>query len=135
VTTLEVVLLAAIPGWLTGVGALFAAGRSSRRNRTRLEQAREELHVMLSQQRTEFREEIEQVTNSVAFLEKSTQQSEETLRDRMTPSLRARTIQLLRTGLLPDTAASTLAMPKSDVRLIAAVSRVLASAEPAPSGR
>jgi hypothetical protein len=135
VTTLEIALTAAIPGWLTGAAALVAAGRASRRNRTRLEHVREELHVMLSQQRTEFLHEIGQVVNSVAFLEKSTQQSEETLRDRMTPSLRARTIQLLRTGLSPDTAASTLSIPKSDVRLIATVSRVLAGTELAPSGR
>jgi hypothetical protein len=118
-----VILLAAIPGYGTGIAALIAARRTGRRQSVALEQLREEMQVLLCQQQTEYRDGIVQMGESVAFLEESSRQSEDLLRNRMTPSLRGKALQMLRSGLSPERAASTLAMPRNEVRLIATVAK------------
>ncbi len=119
------VLLAALPGCLIGGVALVAARRMARRQQVAVEHAREELLVMLSQQQTEYLDGLEEVSRGVVFLEESARHTEDALHDRLTPSLRSKAMQLLRSGLAADAAAASLGMPRSDVRLIAAVSRTL----------
>lgn len=120
-------LKAALPGLLVALFVLLAARRSSRRDVLALEHLREEVMVMLSQQQTEYLDGLEDLRRGLSFLEESGKQTETAMREGLTPSLRSRAIQLMRSGLSPDAAASTLAMPKSDLRLIATVSRVLSS--------
>ena len=126
-TALTIAVLSATPGCFMAIAALVAAGKTARRQTVALRRTREEFESLLVQQLTEYQDGIEHVGRSVAFLEQSAQQTEDALRDRMTPSLRAKAIQLLRAGQSPETAAATLALTRSDVRLIAAVSRVLSA--------
>lgn len=123
-TALTGLLPAAAPGFALGIVAMILAARASRRQRTALEHLREELLVMMSQHRTEYRDSLDEMGRAIAFQEESARQTEEALRERLTPSLRSRAIQLLRSGLSADSAASTLGMPRSDLRLIAAVFRI-----------
>jgi hypothetical protein len=127
------VLLGALPGLVAGGAGLAVALIAARRQGVAVGQVREELLVMLTQQRTELMDGVADVghgvdslAKSVAFLEQSSLQTEDTLRDRLTPSVRSKAIQLLRSGIPADTAASTLTMARSDVRLIAAVTKTLA---------
>jgi len=124
-TASGIAMLAATPGCCMSIAALAAAGKTARRQAAALRRTREEFESLLVQQQTEFLDGIGQVGRTVEFLERSAQQTEAALRDRLTPSLRAKALQLLRSGLSPDTAAATLALSRSEVRLIAAVSRVL----------
>ncbi len=122
-TTTEAILLGAVPGYGAGIAALIAAKRTARRQALAIEQLREEVQVLLCQQQMEYRDGIGQVGQSVAFLEESSRQTEDLLHNRMTPSLRGKALQMLRSGLSPERAASTLAMPRSEVRLIATVAK------------
>jgi hypothetical protein len=55
----------------------------------------------------------------------SAQNRDESGRTALTRSIRSQAIQLLRSGMPPDTAASTLGIGKREMRLIACVSREL----------
>jgi DNA-directed RNA polymerase specialized sigma24 family protein len=123
-TILHAVLLGAAPGYGAGIAALIAVRKASRRQAVIIDRLREEIHSQLWQQRLEYEETVAQVSQSVAFLEESAHQTEDALRNRLTPSMRAKTIQLLRSGLTPDKTASTLDVSRSEVRLIATIAKL-----------
>jgi len=120
---------------LATLGALGALGATSggvclfflRRYRIQLDQAREELQIMLRQHQTEYQDGISEVARAVDFLEKSAHSTEDALRGRLTHSLRSQAMQFLRAGMSPDTAAVAAGMARRDMHLIAKVSRILSS--------
>jgi hypothetical protein len=122
---------------LTGIAAgllsLTAAGAAGvclmwlRRYRVVLDQAREELHILLRQHQTEYQDGFAQVNQAFSSLEESALNTEAALRGRFTAAQRSQAMQLLRSGIAPETAAATLSLPKRDVQLISRVSRVLAA--------
>jgi len=116
------------PGFITGTVGVVAGIVclvSLRGHRVRLEQAREELHILLRQHQTEYQDGIGQVTRAVGFLEESAQNTQEALHGKLTRSLRARAMQLIRSGMSPEKAASATGIARADMRLIARVSRIL----------
>jgi len=121
---------------LATLGALGALGATSgtvcifflRRYRLRLDQASEELQIMLRQHQTEYQDGISQVARSVDFLEMSAHSSEEALRGRLTHSTRSQAMQF-RSGMSPDTAAVAAGMAKREMHLIAKVSRILSASQ------
>ena len=122
-TTLLAVLAGGAPGYGAAIIALAVAKTTARRQKLALERLREEFDVRLAQQRTEYRDEARQLTESVAFLEQSAQQSEDLLSNRMTSSQRGKAMQLLRSGLSTEKAAASLGMSRNEVRLIATISK------------
>jgi hypothetical protein len=102
---------------------LTALGRQG----TRLRHAREELEILLRQSQTEYRDGLNEVRRSIGFLERSGTQLEDALRGGLTRSLRAKAMQLLRAGNTPDRAAAELGLGRSEMRLLANVSRILQS--------
>jgi hypothetical protein len=118
-----------IPGAVGAVGTITGVWglRLLRGYRMRLEQAQEEFHILLRQHRTEHQDDMERMTRALEFLEQSGRNTEDALRGRLTHSLRAQAMQLLRSGMSAEKAASTMGMAKADLRLIAKVSRILSS--------
>ena len=123
----------AAPGIAAGVLSLTAAGAvavcmlSLSRHRVALDQAREELHILLRQHQTEYQDGFSQVNQAFAYLEESSLTTEAALRGRFTSAQRSQAMQLLRSGIAPETAAATLSLPKRDVQLISRVSRALSA--------
>ncbi len=114
---------------LAGIGAAGVAIclRALGRQGMRLRQAREETEILLRQCQTEYRDGLNEVRRSIGFLERSGTQIEDALRGGLTRSLRARAMQLLRSGNTPDRAATELGLGRSEMRLLAHVSRILQS--------
>jgi hypothetical protein len=70
--------------------------------------------------------EIESLKRQIENLETSLKNSDEILREgRLNHSSRAHALQLLRSGVSPDNAATSLDMPRREMRLLAKVSRLL----------
>ena len=122
-TTLVAILLGAAPGYATGIAAMAAAKKTARRQARAIQHLREELQILLVQQQTEYRDGIGQIGESLVELQDGMRQTEEALHGRLTLSQRSRAMQLMRSGLSPEKAASTLAMSRSETRLIATVAR------------
>ena len=122
-TTLAAILLGAAPGYGAGIAALVAARKTARRQARAIEHLREELQILLVQQQTEYRDAIGQMGEDLAQLQEGFRQSEEALKGRLTSSQRAKAIELMRSGLSPEKAAASLAMSRSETRLIATVAR------------
>jgi hypothetical protein len=110
-----------------GIGAAAVCLWLLRGERARLEQFREEMEILLRQHQTEYRDGIGSVSRTVEFLEISAQNTEDALQGRLTHSLRAQAIKLLRSGMSPEKAASAMGMARADLRLIAKISRILSS--------
>jgi hypothetical protein len=71
-------------------------------------------------------EDLAGFSRSLEAIGRSMQSSDELLGDgRLSQSSRARALQLLRTGIAPDTAAVTLGIATREMRLLAKVSRLL----------
>jgi hypothetical protein len=113
----------ALIGAIAGVVCLLCL----RRHRMELEQAREEFQIMLRQQQTEYLDGIAQVGKAVGFLEESAQNTEEAVKGRLTGSVRSQAMQLLRSGMKPETAAAKLGIGRREMSLISTVSRILSS--------
>lgn len=115
--------VAGVAGMMCGIAALVAI----RACQGRLHEAKEEFQIMMSQQQTEYRDGIGEVSQTVEFLEHSTHSVEDALSGRLTNSVRSQAMQLLRAGIPPDKAAASLGMGRSEMRLISRVSRILAA--------
>jgi hypothetical protein len=86
---------------------------------------RSELQSMLCEQKADWTEQIAQLGRTVAVMELSAQNIDEAGKGGLTRSVRAQAMQLLRSGMSPERAASTMGIGKREMRLIAAVSRTL----------
>lgn len=120
-------LIAGVLGIVAAAICLFSLRGHRMRMDLRIEQTREELHIMLRQHQTEYEDGIGQVRHAVEFLEKSGQSTEDALRSRLTRSQRSQAMQLLRSGMSPESAAPAAGMAIRDMRLMAKVSRLLSA--------
>ena len=119
-----------LPALVSSGGGIFACIfllLALRKCRVRLDQVREEFLIMMHQQQTEYRNGLGEVSRALIFLEQSAQTIEDATQGRLTNSVRSQAIQLLRTGMPPEKAASTLGVGKCEMRLIARVSGILSA--------
>jgi hypothetical protein len=84
---------------------------------------RTELQAELSEQKAECSEQIALLRSSISVLELSAQSAEGAARGGLTRSLRSQAVQLVRSGMRPEGAASTLGIGRREMRLIACVSQ------------
>jgi hypothetical protein len=88
----------------------------------------------LELRRTECSEQFEELKKAHQTLEESLHSTRDVLRDgRLNRSTRSAAVQLLRTGMSPDTAASTLGLARREMQMLAKVF-VLLSANSADCG-
>jgi hypothetical protein len=80
--------------------------------------------LSLRREQVALRIELDELKQHLPMLEQSAQQIE-SARIGFTRSIRAQALQLLRSGMSADTAATTLGLPRNELRLLAAVSRAL----------
>lgn len=95
-----------------------------RRRRIASDKRHAELLSMIEWQRAETAQQIAQLTRSVEILER-TQRSAEEASGELTRSRRSQAMQLLRSGMSPETAASSVGLATREMRLMAKVSRIL----------
>jgi hypothetical protein len=99
-----------------------------RSHRARAQWQREELQAelqsQLRQQREEFSEQVSRLGRSVEVLELSAKSVEEAGRG-LSRSRRSQAMQLLRSGMSPENAATSIGMERREMHLIAKVSRIL----------
>jgi len=100
----------------------LAALRKQRADTTR---KYSELLSILRSQREESAIEIGRLARDVQVLEQSRLGTEEACTSGLPRSRRAQAIQLLRAGMSPESAASSLGMATAEMRLISRVSRLL----------
>ncbi len=84
-----------------------------------------ELLSMLDGQRKESAQQIAEIARGVEDLERSQRSIEEAGGSGIPRSRRSQALQLLRSGMSPESAASSLGLGTREMRLIANVSRVL----------
>jgi hypothetical protein len=117
------------PGILTGVlGCLVSAASFVLVRRYHAGSARDTtlMREEWGAQRIGHTTEIESLKRHIQSLETSLKNSDEILREgRLNHSSRAHALQLLRSGISPDSAAASLDMPRREMRLLAKVSRLL----------
>lgn len=116
------------PGIIAGASGIAGSAiclLALRKDRIAAERTHAELRALLSAHQAECAERTEQLGRGIAFLELSAQNRDEAGRPALTRSLRSQAIQLLRSGMPPDSAASTLGISRREMRLIAHVSRAL----------
>lgn len=114
-------LIAGVSGILAGLLCLFAL----RKRGAAFERAHAELLAMLGAHNAECSERIEQIGCGMAVLELNAQNIDGAGKAGLTRSVRSQAMQLLRSGMPPDSAASTLGIGRREMRLIARVSRTL----------
>lgn len=95
-----------------------------RRRRIADDKRHSELLSMIEWQRAENTQQIAQLTRSVEILER-TQHSVEEAAGGLTRSHRSQAMQLLRSGMSPETVASSVGLAAREMRLMAKVSRIL----------
>jgi hypothetical protein len=119
------------PGLIAGVAACFAALFSLLAlRRYHLIAAREAARLSdeFGRRQAFCSEQIAGLRNDFAALELNMQNTDELLREgRLNRTSRAHAMQLLRSGISPDTAASTLGMARREMKLMATVSRLLSA--------
>lgn len=115
-----VMYLTPLPGILLAGICLF----SLRRRRIADSRRHAELLSMIEWQRAESAQQVAQLTRSVEILER-TQRSVEEAAGGLTRSHRSQAMQLLRSGMSPETVASSVGLATREMRLMARVSRVL----------
>jgi hypothetical protein len=120
------------PGFLAGAfGTLSAlicllALKKDRVTAKRIHaELRAELQAIVLEHKAGCSEQIAQLSRSVTVLELSAQNVDQAGKGGLTRSLRSQATQLLRTGMSPESAASTLGIGRREMRLIARVSRTL----------
>jgi hypothetical protein len=114
-------LIAGVLGLLIGLICLCALGKKSATFRRTQQELETNQAACLEQ--------IGQVSRTVEFLELSGRNTDDAIGRAMNRSLRSQAMHLLRTGLSPETVASTLGVAIREVRLIAGVSSILARNE------
>lgn len=80
---------------------------------------------LINLQREEMTQQIEQLTRAVEAQEQNRRDIGEMCSAPLTRSHRAQAMHLLRSGMSPETAASSLELPAREIRLLARVSRIL----------
>jgi len=115
---------ALLSGPALAISGVIACLLMSRRQRLALEKKHSELLAMLRWQREESSQQIAQLTRDIEDLEQSRRNVEEA-REGFPRSRRAQAIQLLRSGMSPESAATSLGLGTQETRLIAKVSRLL----------
>jgi hypothetical protein len=120
------------PGLIAGACGILAAlicGLALRRQRIRnhAEAAalRSELESMVRAQHTECADQLARLGESVSALENSAQSMDAAAKGGITRSARSQAMQLLRSGMSPENAASTVGMGRREMQLLAGVSRIL----------
>ncbi len=113
-------LLLPAPGILLAAFCLLLL----RRRRMADDRRHSELLSLIEWQRAENAQQIAQLTRSVEVLER-TQRSAEEAAGGLTRSCRSQAMQLLRSGMSPETAASSVGLATREMRLMAKVSRML----------
>jgi hypothetical protein len=117
-------LIAGVSGTAAGAACLLML----RSHRSHAERQREELQTelqsQLRQQREEFSDQVARLGRSVEVLELSAKSVEEAGRG-LSRSRRSQAMQLLRSGMSPESAAASLGMGRREMHLIAKVSRIL----------
>ncbi len=113
-------LIPGVFGILTGIVCLLRLRSYSLSG----DRKRDELVSMLRQHRDECSEQFAQLGRSIGVMELSARSMEEAGRG-LTRSRRSQALQLLRSGMSPESAASSLGIAKREMRLIARVSRIL----------
>jgi hypothetical protein len=114
-------LISGALGLLIGIICLMAMWR------TTASQARAQgkLQTDLDRNQAACLEQIGQIGRAVEFLEASGRNTDDAIGRAMNRSLRSQAMQLLRSGMSPETVASTLGLAKREVGLISCVSSVL----------
>ena len=80
----------------------------------------------IGKQESACSERVAELKRDLKTLEMNMQTAEEVLRDgRLSRSSRSQAMRLLRSGVTPETAASTLGVAKNEMRLLARVSAIL----------
>lgn len=116
-------LIAGVTGILTAIACLVL-WRKHHRSAVRRHQ---ELAALLEQHQTECCGKFDLLGRNVAALESSAQNIERLGRGALTQSRRSQAMQLLRSGISPETAASNLGIARREMQLIARVSSILSS--------
>ena len=113
---------------LAGFAAAIISLLELRRYRQRAERAANLLRGEVERQQFACTEQFAALTQGFSALELNMQNTEEMLREgRLSRSTRAQALHLLRSGVAPDTAATTLGLAKREMRLLARVSRLLSA--------
>lgn len=84
-----------------------------------------QMQAMLLEQQAEYSEQIARLGRNVAALEQSAQNVDEVRTGELSRSVRSQAMQLLRSGMSPESAASALRIGRREMRLIASVSSTL----------
>jgi hypothetical protein len=117
-------------GLTIGMAGLFALCLFAMWSRgASLARTQSELRAALERNQAACLDQIGRVSRAVEFLEASGRNTEDAIGRAMNRSLRSQAMQLLRSGMTPDTVAAALGVAKREVRLIAGVSSVLTRSE------
>ena len=114
-------LIAGVTGILAAIVCLILF----RRHRASAERQNREMTSLLRQHETECAGKIDQLGRSVAVLESSAWNIEHLGQAALTRSRRSEAMQLLRSGISPDTAASKLGIARREMHLIARIADIL----------
>jgi hypothetical protein len=117
-------LIAGVCGTVAGAACLLMLRRHHTRAEWQRAELQAELQSQLWQQREEFSEQMAQLGRSVEVLELSAKSVDEAGRG-LSRSRRSQAMQLLRSGMSPESAATSLGMGRREMHLIARVSRIL----------
>lgn len=117
-------LIAGICGTVAGAACLLMLRRQRARAEWQREELQADLQSRLRQQREEFSEQVARIGRSVEVLELGAKSVEEARRG-LSRSRRSQAMQLLRSGMSPESAATSLGMARREMHLIAKVSRIL----------
>ncbi len=127
---LDLNLILASAAVLAAIGALiavFTQKKSAHRWQEAVETGIYHVKKTCDDRAVELRAELEtHVKESLAAFEAAMSAPDHALAaGRLSRSSRSEALRLLRSGIAPETAASTLGMPKNDIELLAKVSSVL----------
>jgi hypothetical protein len=115
---IEMVLCALLLVITPSVGALWLRSSNLVRDQS-------EVRTAIERNQAAFRELMEQVGRSVAFLETSGQNTEDAIGRALKRSLRSQAMHLLGSGMSPESVAEAIALPTREVALIHCVSKIL----------
>jgi hypothetical protein len=122
--TPDIALIAGTSAWGGVTISMIAQWRQRRKLWREATSTREALEL----RRSEFSEQIEELRKSQQALEGSLHSTRSVLRnDRLNRSTRAAAMQLLRTGMSPDSAATSLGLAKREMQMLARVSALLSA--------
>jgi hypothetical protein len=116
------------PGTVAGACGILAGSiclLALRRHRIIAEKTQSEFRSLLHEQKAECFQQIAQLDRNMAVLELSAQNIDDACNGGFTRALRSQAMQLLRSGMSPEIAASTLGIGRREMRLIARVSHTL----------